>query len=377
MMARTLCSLTAHFASLQDPRLERTRKHQLLDILAIALSAIICGADSWVHVALYGTAKHEWLKTFLTLPNGIPSHDTFGRLFALLNPEQFQDCFRSWMAEVATQLGLKQVAIDGKTLRGSHDRGKGKAALHLVSAWATENHLSLGQEAVDTKSNEITAIPKLLAMLDLGGALVTIDAMGCQKDIAKQIRQQEADYLLTVKENQPGLYRDIEQLDEKALERDYEGIDNYAEEEKSHGREELRACWVLEDLSEIRDRDLWPDLKSVIVVVRERTVGDKNSCEKHYYISNRQASAELFLRAIRGHWGIENGLHWVLDVTFDEDGSRVRKDHGPENFGLLRRLAVSMLKKAGGGKGSIRGKRLTAGWNDEFMESVLLDFIEN
>jgi predicted transposase YbfD/YdcC len=376
MSARKLGSLLTHFQVLQDPRLERSRLHNLLDIVAITICAVICGADSWVDVQKYGQAKHDWLQRFLRLPNGIPSHDTFGRLFAALAPESFRDCFAAWVAEVAGLLGLKHVAIDGKTLRGSHDRGKGKAALHLISAWAVENHLTLAQEAVDGKSNEITAIPKLLELLDLNGALVTIDAMGCQKEIAEQIVEQGGDYVLAVKENQPTLYEEIEHLEEAALEDDYAGCSSCGKEEQSHGRQELRACWVLTDLESLRERSKWPGLRSVIVVVRERTVGDKNTCEKHYYISSRELRAEQFLKAIRGHWGIENSLHWVLDVTFHEDGSRVRKDHGPENFALLRRMAVSMLK-AEGSKGSIRGKRLIAGWNNDFMEKILLDFAEN
>ena len=376
MSARKLGSLLTHFQVLQDPRLERSRLHNLLDIVAITICAVICGADSWVDVQKYGQAKHDWLQRFLRLPNGIPSHDTFGRVFAALAPESFRACFAAWVAEVAGLLGLKHVAIDGKTLRGSHDRGKGKAALHLISAWAVENHLTLAQEAVDGKSNEITAIPKLLELLDLNGALLTIDAMGCQKEIAEQIVEQGGDYVLTVKENQPTLYEEIERLEEAALADDYAGCSSCGEEEQSHGRQELRACWVLTDLESLRERSKWPGLRSVIVVVRERTVGDKNTCEKHYYISSRELSAEPFLKAIRGHWGIENSLHWVLDVTFHEDGSRVRKDHGPENFALLRRMAVSMLK-AEGSKGSIRGKRLIAGWNNDFMEKVLLDFAEN
>lgn len=376
MAVRKLGSLLTHFQVLQDPRLERSRLHNLLDIVAITICAVICGADSWVEVQKYGIAKYDWLKGFLQLPNGIPSHDTFGRVFAALLPEQFQACFAAWMAEVAEKLGLHQIAIDGKTLRGSRDRGQGKAALHLISAWAVENHLSLGQQAVDAKSNEITAIPKLLEVLDLHGALVTIDAMGCQKEIAQQIIDQGGDYVLAVKENQPKLYEEIEQLEQAVLEKEYAGCSSYGEEERSHGRQESRACWVLTDLESLQERSKWPGLQSVIVVVRERTTGDKNTCEKHYYISNRKRSAEQFLKAIRGHWGIENSLHWVLDVTFDEDGSRVRKDHGPENFALLRRMAVSMLK-AEGSQGSIRGKRLIAGWNNDFMEKVLLSFAEN
>ena len=298
MSARKLGSLMAHFEPLQDPRVNRTRKHNLLDIIAIALCGVICGADSWVEIEAYGKAKYAWLQRFLQLPNGIPSHDTFGRVFAAIRPEQFQACFGCWMAELGERLGLKQIAIDGKTLRGSHDRGQGKGALHLVSAWAVANHLTLGQEAVAPKSNEITAIPKLLALLDLDGALVTIDAMGCQKEIAQQIVAQGGDYVLAVKANQPTLYEAIQRLDEAALEGGYAGASSFCTEEASHGRQELRACWVLTDLEILGERSLWPGLQSVLVVVRDRTVGDKNSCEKHYYISSRTLSAKRSLQAV-------------------------------------------------------------------------------
>jgi predicted transposase YbfD/YdcC len=376
MSVRKLRSLTAHFASLTDPRSHRTRLHNLLDIIAITLCAVICGADSWVAVAKYGRAKKPWLLGFLKLPNGIPSHDTFGRVFAALRPEQFQACFAGWVAEVADVVGLKHIAIDGKTQRGSHDRGKGQAALHLISAWAVANHLTLGQEAVAEKSNEITAIPKLLQLLDLHGALVTIDAMGCQRDIAEQIVEQQADYVLAVKENQPTLYAEIERLDAAALANDYAGVSHCTTHERNHGRDELRACWVLTEIESLRERVQWPGLQSVIVIVRDRTAGEQNSCEKHYYISSRKLSAKRFLRVVRGHWGIENSLHWVLDVVFGEDRSRVRKDHGPENLGLLRRLVLSILK-ADPSPGSVHGKRQVAGWDDSFLEQILLNFKAN
>jgi predicted transposase YbfD/YdcC len=376
MSARKLSSLVAHFQTLEDPRLARTRLHSLLDILSITICAVICGADSWVEVEKYGVAKEDWLRGFLQLPNGIPAHDTFGRVFAALDPEQFRACFADWVAAVAEQTGLPHIAIDGKTLRRSHDRGQGQAALHLISAWAVEGHLTLGQLAVDGKSNEITAIPKLLEVLDVEGALVTIDAMGCQKEIAGKIVDQGGDYVLTVKENQPNLYAEVEQLDETALENEHAGCSQCCEEGNSHGRHELRACYVLTDLEKLTERAKWPGLQSVIVVLRDRTTAGKNTVEKHYYISSRKMSAEQFLKVIRGHWGIENSLHWVLDVVFDEDRSRVRKDHGPENLALLRRMAVSMLK-AEKSKGSIRGKRLIAGWKNEFLEKILLDFTEN
>ena len=374
MPARKPDRILAHFRELDDPRLERTRRHDLLDIIAIAICAVICGADSWVDVAKYGAAKHDWLEGFLKLPNGTPSHDTFGRVFAALDPVQFRACFADWVAEVADAVGVKHVAIDGKTLRGS--RAGGRTALHLVSAWAAEARLTLGQEAVDEKSNEITAIPKLLAVLDLAGALVTIDAMGCQREIAGKIVERGGDYVLAVKDNQPTLYAEVERMDETARAIEYAGADGHCTEGRGHGRDDLRACWVLTALAALGERPKWPGLRSVAVVVRDRTVAGRNSCETHYYISSRVMTAKEFLDVIRAHWGIENSLHWVLDVSFGEDRSRVRTDHGPENFALLRRMAVSMLQ-AEESKGSIRGKRLIAGWNNDFLEAVLLDFTEN
>lgn len=373
MATRTPGSILTHFRTVDDPRRDRTRRHDLLDIVAITICAVICGADSWVDVARYGAAKSDWLKGFLRLPNGIPSHDTFGRVFAALDPAQFRAGFAAWVAEVADAVGVKHVAIDGKTVRGS--RAGGRAALHLVSAWAADARLTLGQEAVDEKSNEITAIPRLLAVLDLTGALVTIDAMGCQREIAGTVIERGGDYVLAVKENQPTLYAEVERMDEAARATEYAGASTHCTEGRGHGRDELRACWVLTDLEALGERPKWPGLRSVAVVVRDRTVAGKNSCETHYYISSRAMTAQEFLDVIRAHWGIENSLHWVLDVSFGEDRSRVRTDHGPENVALIRRMAVSMLQ-ADESKGSIRGKRLTAGWNNDFLEGVLLGFSE-
>jgi predicted transposase YbfD/YdcC len=290
MAARKRRSLVAHFESLEDPRLERTRKHNLFDIIALTICAVISGADSWVAVEKYGNAKLPWLQGFLPLPNGIASHDTIGRFFAALCPEQLRACFADWIAEMASCLGRKQIAIDGKTQRRSHDRSKGKAALHLISAWAVGNHLILGQEAVGQKSNEITAIPKLLALLDLEGALVTIDAMGCQREMAQQIVEQKGDYLVTVKENQPTLYAEIQRLEEAALANDYAGASHCSTEERSHGRQELPACWVLTAVEQLQERVGWPGLQSVVVVVRDWTVGEQNRCEKHYYITSAVGS---------------------------------------------------------------------------------------
>jgi predicted transposase YbfD/YdcC len=360
-----------HFATLSDPRVERSQEHPLLSIIGIALCAILGGADDWVAVQRFGNAKLDWFRRFLEVPNGIPSHDTFGRLFARLDPAQFEACFRDWVAAVTARLpGL--VAIDGKSLRGSRDEANGVKALHLVSAWAAEARLTLGLVAVDGKSNEITAIPKLLQMLDLEGALVSIDAMGCQKEIAAQIREQKADYLLAVKQNQERLFQDIQalHLDFADDERGYR-FTNAEASEHGHGREESRGVYVFDHLEGIRDRQLWRDLAVVVVVLRERQVGGEISNEAHYYVSSRKADAEAFLSAVRGHWGIENSCHWILDVCFSEDACRSREGHSAQNLACLRRMALSMLKSANGPKCGVRNRRLTAGWDNTFLEQVL------
>jgi predicted transposase YbfD/YdcC len=375
-MARsTLRSLADHFVDLPDPRLDRHKQHALLDIIVIAVSAILAGADSWVDVERFGLAKLDWFKKFLKLPNGIPSHDTFGRVFALLNPEEFGACFTAWMAAACATLGLKHVAIDGKTMRGS--RGPQGTAAHVVSAFATANGITLGQRKVDEKSNEITAIPELLKVLDIAGALVTIDAMGCQTKIAEQVRESGADYLLAVKENQPTLYGDIHQFATDALAREYQGIAHsfWENQERSHGRDEFRACYVFDAQEVVQDATMWRDMKSVVMIVSERVVNGQASTEVRYYISSRKANARTFAESVRNHWGIENGLHWVLDVCFGDDASRVRNGHGPENFALLRRLALAVLKQANG-KDSIRGKRLIAGWDNNYLEQLLLGFLQ-
>jgi predicted transposase YbfD/YdcC len=369
-----LRSLADHFEDLPDPRLDRHKQHALLDILVIATCAILAGCDSWADVERFGKAKLEWFRKFLKLPNGIPSHDTFGRVFSLLNPEAFGACFTAWMTAACAELGLKHVAIDGKTMRGS--RGPQGTAAHIVSAFATANGITLGQRIVDEKSNEITAIPELLQVLDLAGALVTIDAMGCQTKIAEQVRQGGADYLLAVKENQPTLFADIERFVTDALANEYKGIDHsfWEAEKRSHGRDEFRACYVFNAQDVVQDMAPWRDLKSVVMIVSSRAVNGQATDEVRYYISSRKASAETFAQGVRNHWGIENGLHWVLDVCFGEDASRVRNGHGPENFALLRRLALAVLKQRQD-KHSLRGRRLMAGWDNSYLEQLLLDFL--
>ena len=366
-------SIVTHFQNLQDPRLLRTRLHNLLDIVVIAICAVISGAEGWEDIAKYGRSKQAWLRTFLQLPNGIPAHDTFRRVFCLLRPEAFQECFLSWVDALSAGLNLKRIAIDGKSLRRSADRQAGKAALHLVSAWATEQHLVLGQVAVDAKSNEITAIPKLLELLDLSGAIVTIDAMGCQKEIAAQIRAGGGDYVLAVKENQERLLEDIQECFRVGLDTDFAGMQHscHRELEQGHGRVESREVHTLLHPEGIRDEALWKDLKAITLIVSKRQVlGQEETLEARYYMGSKAVGAKAYARYVRGHWSIENGLHWVLDMSFDEDGCRMRTDHSAENFALLRRLALCLLKRHGQ-KGSLRGKRLQSGWNDAFLAEVL------
>ncbi len=371
-MATAHVSIRKYFSRLTDPRINRRKRHLLIDIITIAVCAVICGCDSWPKIALFARKRRQWLQTFLELPNGIPSHDTFERVFARLNPEAFQRCFRQWMQALAERLGVKHIAIDGKTLRGSGQASTHLGPLHLVSAWATQNHLTLGQVAVADKSNEIAAIPKLLELLELNGALVTIDAIGCQKEIAKQIVAGGGDYVLTVKDNQPHLLEDIQECVAQALDNDFAGLkhDSYETREKGHGRQERRWYHVLYELAGIRSAEAWPQLQAIGVCFSERTVGEQTSMEVRYFIGSRRASARTYGRALRNHWRIENNLHWQLDVTFGEDGNRVRERNAAENLALVRRVALSLLKQHPS-KQSMACKTLEAALDTDFLEEVL------
>ncbi|MGE5756267.1 MAG: ISAs1 family transposase [Planctomycetaceae bacterium] len=367
-------SLAHHFADLTDPRVERTRLHELLDIVTIAVCAVVAGADSWEHIEQFAKAKHSWLKTFLALPNGIPSHDTFARVFARLDPDEFQHAFLGWVGALQEATERRVIAIDGKALRRSFDRARGRSALHLVHAWATANHLLLGQVAVDEKSNEITAIPKLLKMLEVSGAIVTIDAMGCRKAIARTIREEGADYVLALKGNHEHLHDQVVAFWEEAYRRGFKGYEvmsYHRQWNESHGRFEARRCWATSDRSWLTGREEWEGLRSVVLVESERFVGESLAVEERYYLSSLPADAKLLNEAARSHWAVENSLHWVLDVTFDEDRSRIRKENAPENFGLLRRLALCLLKRDRSSKGSIKGKRLRASWDEDYLLQIL------
>ena len=368
-------SLTTHFATLTDPRVERTRDHSLLAIITIALCAVVCGADSWVEVEAFGNAKRPWLDSLLDLPHGIPSHDTFGRVFAALDPVQFQTCFLAWVQATVTHTEGQVIALDGKTVRHSHNRSAGKAAIHMVSAWASANHLVLGQMVVDEKSNEITALPALLAVLMLRGCIVTIDALGCQKEIAARIVAQDADYVLALKGNHGTLHAEVQTLfaDTDAVAFATMTPATAVTVDKGHGRVEVRRAWTVSDptvLTHLDPDGAWAGLRAVGMVEAERRTGESLTRERRYYLTS-VTDAAAFGRAVRAHWGIENGLHWVLDIAFREDESRVRIAHGPENFAVLRHMAVNLLKGEHTAKVGVKAKRLKAGWDEHYLLTIL------
>jgi predicted transposase YbfD/YdcC len=362
----------SHFASLPDPRHPLFRDFHLFgDIVAIALCAVLSGATSWEAVAGFGRRKQQWLSSLgLKLPNGIPSHDTFNRVFAAIDPRAFQDRFNGWLCSVCDALGVVHVPIDGKALRGT--RGPEGTCLHLVSAWASEGRLTLAQVAVADKSNEITAIPQLLQMLDLEGALVSIDAIGCQKEIAGAVLAAGGDYLLALKQNQPTLYADVVTAFEDAEGARFEGArhDSYATKETGHGRQEERRYTVLYDLDGLSTRDDWDGLTSVVRVERRRRQGDKESVEVSYHVSSSAAAASVLARGIRLHWGIENGCHWVLDVVFGEDRCRTRHGHAAENLAWLRKIVLSLLGQERG-KASYRTTLFELAIDDEYRLELL------
>jgi predicted transposase YbfD/YdcC len=370
--AETPRSLIEHIRQISDPRIEKKCRHKLEDIVAISICAILCGADDWNAIEGFGKAKQEWFKRFLELPNGIPSHDTFRRLFCILSPAAFEQFFTDWVRGVA---GLVKgvVAIDGKTLRRSHDRRLGKSAIHMVSAWCAENSVVLGQIKTEEKSNEITAIPKLLKVLALEGCIVTIDAMGCQKAIAEQIIEQDGDYLLALKGNQESLSEAVEALFDKADNVGYEGysVDYYETEECSRDRTEIRRHWTMECDDGLEHTKLWTGLNIIGMVESERSIHGQTSIEYRYYIGSIENNAALFGQSVRHHWGIENSLHWQLDMGFREDESRIRKGYSAENFAVMRHVAINLLKQDKTTKLGVKNKRLKAGWDDNYLVKLL------
>lgn len=367
-------TIVDHFAQLPDPRVDRTRRHELMDMLVIALCGVICGADDWVSIELFGKSKEPWFRTFLRLPNGIPSHDTFGRLFAALDVEAFGRCFTSWVQSIAEVTKGEVVAIDGKTLRRTFDRVAERSPVHMVSAWASANRLVLGQVKTEEKSNEITAIPQLLDILALKGCIVTIDAMGCQKAIAAKIVDKGADYVLGLKGNQEKLHIDVETYFELGLKCGFAGVRHsfYETREKGHGRVETRRIWCTPDVGWLDGRADWKGLRSIGLVESEREVGGVTSCERRYFISSLDGrSARRFVKATRSHWGVENSLHWVLDMAFRQDECRMRTGNAAANLTMLQHLAINLVKKDTTTKAGVKNRRLKAGWDEKYLLGLL------
>lgn len=376
MNDQPLSSISACFSDLYDPRVRGRCDYPLIEIITIAICAVIAGADGWTEIEIFGKRKEAWLKQFLRLENGIPSHDTFGDVFRMLNAEAFQRSFTRWIEGVFTVTQGQVIAIDGKTVRRSHDRTIGRDAIHMVSAWASVNGITLGQRKVDDKSNEITAIPELLDLLNVTGCIVTIDAMGCQKKIAQKIRDEKADYVLSLKENQAKFLQDVQDWFAHADQVNFAGMkhDYHETVHKGHGRIEVRRCWVVSDpvaLDYIRHYEGWADLQTIVRVQRTRRFADKTEQETSYYISSLPPNASVILNAIRFHWSIENSLHWVLDVVFCEDASRIRKDNSSQNIGVLRKIALNILKQDPS-KGSLQSKRYSAALDDTFLLQLLV-----
>jgi predicted transposase YbfD/YdcC len=370
-------TIVEHFDALEDPRIERTKLHRLLDIVTLAICAVICGAEGPSDIEQYGHEKYDWLKTFLALPNGIPSHDTIGRVLARIDPQQFQACFLRWIQHLCHLSSGEVVPIDGKTLRHSYDTELGQSAIHMVSAWAATNRLVLGQVKVAEKSNEITAIPELIDALAIAGCIVTIDALGCQKEIASCIIDKGADYILALKGNQEHLHTDVKQVFQTLLQQDTlpSTLDYYETTDTAHGRVEVRRYWTTLATETLRTKEQWRGLQTLGMVESERSLNGETTLEQRYYILSVPNDARTFGTSVRAHWGIENVVHWVLDVAFREDMSRIRMDHGPENFALIRHIALNLLQHEHSFKGSVKTKRLKAGWNNAYLAKVLcVDF---
>jgi predicted transposase YbfD/YdcC len=367
--------MQAYFSELDDPRVERSRANLLVDILSIGILSVIAGGKGWEDMETYALSKQEWLKQFLALPNGIPCPDTFRRVFERINPQKFEQCFRGWVQALVATLGAQVIPIDGKSLKGSYDREQKQSALHVVSAWASEHRLVLGQVKVTEKSNEITAIPALLELLDLAGCIITIDAMGTQTAIAKQIHSCKADYILALKANHPTLHQQVKDWFEQAQAQGFNGIEvSYDERvETGHHRLEKRQLWSVpvSQLPPLHHGTDWAGLQSVVMVIRVRHLWNKTTRQVQFYLTSLASEAVKIGRAIRQHWGIENGLHWTLDVTFAEDACRVRSGHAPQNLSLLRRIALNALNRESSFRRSTRQKSNRAAMDNHYMLKVL------
>jgi predicted transposase YbfD/YdcC len=361
------------FATIVDPRVERTRLHQLSDILTIAVLSVLAGGQGWEEMEVYGLSKQPWLSTFLALPNGIPSADTFRRVFERIQPQQFEQCFEQWVQQLVSDLGIQVIAIDGKSVRGSYNRESSAKALHLVSAWASEHRLVLAQSKVQDKSNEITAIPALLELLDLQGCIITLDAMGTQKTIAAHIRQAQADYILCLKANHPTLYQQVASWFESVRTHGSLPPPKQQTTEAAHHRIETRRMWAIPivQLPPLHQAEDWIGLQSLVVVERTRHLWNQTTHEIHFYLSSLPAESPRFASAIRQHWGIENSLHWTLDVTFAEDACRVRSLHAPQNLALVRRFALNTLNRESTFKRSLKQKSRRAAMDDAYMLQLL------
>jgi len=373
MKLKPKITLLDHFTNLTDPRIDRTKEHKLIDILAIAICGMLCGADNWVAMEQYGNAKQEWLKQFLELPNGIPSHDTIARVFARLDPKEFEQCFRDWVKTISALIPGEIISIDGKTVRHSGSKAKNQKPIHVVNAWASEQRLVLGQVKVHEKTNEITAIPELIKVLELSGCLVTIDAIGTQRDIVQLIQDKGADYCLALKKNQRHLHQQVVELFERAEAQEWSGVDHdfHRSLSKGHGRTEIRRHWTMPVRGLLFDEEKWTGLQSIGLIESVRKIDGETTTKKRYYLNSFNSDAQLLASAVRSHWGVENNLHWVLDVAFGEDDCPVHSDHAPENLSQLRKMALNLLSREKTAKVGVANKRLKAAWDNQYLAKVL------